>query len=334
VTETLDRRTPAAGRRLRLAGTAISVASLAVVAWWAAHQQPPRLPSTPRELAAMGAAIVNYGITTVLRGERWRRLLVRAGAHPPGVDCQALTAVGFAGNDVLPARAGDVLRVVLMAPRAQTGRRTVIGTLLAERVLDAAVLLTLFGVLAYGVVQGAGSGLGHRRTEVLAALGIVVCALAVVVWFAARRGGAIARAVQYARPMLAATADLRSRFGLAMLGVSVVIWLLEACTWWLCGLAVNLGADPLEALYLVALASMFVLIPAGPGYAGTLDAAVVVGVRAIGGSGRAAFSYLLMLRFVLLVPITLVGMLLLVMRYGGAARMRQRRRWGPANGES
>jgi glycosyltransferase 2 family protein len=322
------------GGRLRLLGAVVSVASLAAVAWWAAHQHAPQLPDTPREVLALLGAIVNYGLTTVVRGERWRRLLVRAGARPPGVDCQALTAVGFAGNNVLPARAGDVMRVVLMAPRAQTGRRTVIGTLLAERVLDAVVLFTLFGVLAYGVVQGAGSGLGHRRTEVLAALGIVLCGLAVFVWFAARRGGAIARGIEYARPMLTATADLRSRFGLGMLALSVVIWLMEAATWWLCGVAVNLGADPLEAVYLVALASLFVLIPAGPGYAGTLDAAVVVGVRAIGGTGRAAFSYLLMLRFVLLVPITLVGLLLFVMRYGGAARMRQRRRLGTANGES
>jgi hypothetical protein len=83
---------------------------------------------------------------------------------------------------------------------------------------------------------------------------------------------------------------------------------------------VGLGADPLEAVYLVALSSLFIFIPAGPGYAGTLDAAVVVGVRAIGGTGRAAISYLLVLRFVLLVPITLVGLLLLVLRYGGAAR--------------
>ena len=60
----------------------------------------------------------------------------------------------------------------------------------------------------------------------------------------------------------------------------------------------------LEGLYLVALASVFALIPSGPGYAGTQDAATVIGIKAIGGTGSTAVSYLVMLRFALLVPIT------------------------------
>ena len=44
------------------------------------------------------------------------------------------------GNNVLPARAGDAFRVVFVpAPRADTGARTVIGTLVAEQLLDMAV---------------------------------------------------------------------------------------------------------------------------------------------------------------------------------------------------
>ncbi len=87
--------------------------------------------------------------------------------------------------------------------------------------------------------------------------------------------------------------------------------------WGSCAAAVNLGAGPLEALYLVALASMFALIPSGPGYAGTQDAAAVIGVKAIGGTSAQAVSYLILVRFVLLVPITLAGLVALAARYGG-----------------
>ena len=82
----------------------------------------------------------------------------------------------------------------------------------------------------------------------------------------------------------------------------------------------------LEGLYLVALASVFALIPSGPGYAGTQDAAAVIGIKAIGGTGATAVSYLVMLRFVLVVPITAVGFVLLVTRYGGLGRGPGRRR--------
>jgi hypothetical protein len=92
--------------------------------------------------------------------------------------------------------------------------------------------------------------------------------------------------------------------------------------WGSCAAALDLGATPLEALYLVALASMFALIPSGPGYAGTQDAAAVIGIKAIGGTSAQAVSYVLLVRFVLFVPITAAGLLALVARYGGIAGLR------------
>jgi uncharacterized membrane protein YbhN (UPF0104 family) len=56
---------------------------------------------------------------------------------------------------------------------------------------------------------------------------------------------------------------------------------------------------------------------------GTFDAAVIFGFKAIGYTGSAAVSYLLLLRFLLFVPITLVGLVVLVARYGGWSRLRQ-----------
>ena len=50
-------------------------------------------------------------------------------------------------------------------------------------------------------------------------------------------------------------------------------------------------------------------MPSGPGYAGTLDAAVIFGVERDRRQRRGgAVSYLLLLRFVLFVPITLAGL--------------------------
>jgi uncharacterized membrane protein YbhN (UPF0104 family) len=102
--------------------------------------------------------------------------------------------------------------------------------------------------------------------------------------------------------------------------MSFAVWAAEAATYLAVSGAVDLSMSPLDALYIVAVASVFVLIPSGPGYIGTLDAAVLFGVKAIGGSSAEAVSYLLMLRFVLLVPITLAGLVLLLARYGGLHR--------------
>ena len=63
-------------------------------------------------------------------------------------------------------------------------------------------------------------------------------------------------------------------------------------------------------------------MPSGPGYAGTVDAATILGIKAVGGSSSAAVSYLILVRFVVFVPITVVGLVVALTRYGGLRRLR------------
>ncbi len=302
-------------------GAVVSVLSLAGVVWWALGQEAPSLPDTGERWAALVGAIALYGVATCVRGERWHALLAHNGARPSRADAYALVAVGYMGNNVLPARAGDAFRVVFMAPRAQTGARTVIGTLVAERLLDIAVLGGAFLVLTFGVVDHAGLPSGSRLRFAAAAV-VVLALLAAVVVLVAHRAGHLARLWAFVAPMIAATARLRGRHGAAMLATTLVVWAIEAGVWWASGEAAGLDLGAVEACYLLALASMFAMIPSGPGYAGTMDAAVIFGARVLDRAPSAALSYLLLLRFVLVVPITLVGLLLLVVRYGGWQRLR------------
>ena len=106
-----------------------------------------------------------------------------------------------------------------------------------------------------------------------------------------------------------------------ILVLTLLVWALEGMVWWLTAEAAGLGIDVIEALYLLALSSMMVLIPAGPGYAGTMDAAVIIGARALKVAGSAAVTYLLLLRFVLMVPIGIVGLIVGIARYGGVQRL-------------
>jgi len=288
------------------------------VVWWALRQEPPDLPSAPGEIAALAGAGLLYALNTVLRGERWHRLLRADGARLSRVDAQALNAIGYAGNNVLPARAGDAIRVVLAAPRAATSKRTVVGTLVAERLLDVAVILLLFVVVGYGLLGEVGG-----RSVWVIALAAGGAALAAAV--ALRLVRSHERLHRFVAPMASATLALRGRHGAALLGITVAIWAVEALVWIAVGRAVGLALSAIEGLYLVALASVFSLIPSGPGYAGTQDAATVVGVRALGGTGATAVAYLLMLRLVIVVPITLLGFLLLAARYGGVRRLRAAR---------
>jgi glycosyltransferase 2 family protein len=294
----------------------VSIFALGAVVWWASKQQAPQLPHTAGEILALIGAIALYGLATVVRSERWQRLLEDEGAQPQRPDTYALTVIGYMGNNVLPARAGDAIRVVLMGPAAKTSRLTVAGTLVAERLLDIAVLLVLFVVVGYGLLGEVGGG----KVEIIVAV-LVAGALAAAIGWRFVRGNERLRG--FVTPLASATLGLRrAHHGLLLLGLTLVIWAIEAGVWMSVGAAVGFGMDPIEGLYLVALASVFSLIPSGPAYAGTQDAAVAIGIKALGGTGATAVAYLLMLRFVIVVPITLAGLILLVARYGGLSRLR------------
>ena len=57
---------------------------------------------------------------------------------------------------MLPARAGDAVRVVPDGAARRHSKRAVVGTLLAERLLDIAVILVLFVVVGYGLLGEVG----------------------------------------------------------------------------------------------------------------------------------------------------------------------------------
>jgi glycosyltransferase 2 family protein len=297
-------------------GIVVSVLALGAVVWWASKQHAPRLPHTTGEILALVGAIALYGVATVVRAERWQRLLEDEGAVPPRADTYALTVIGYMGNNVLPARAGDAIRIVLMGPAAKTSRITVAGTLVAERILDVAVLVVLFVVVGYGLL----GEVGGEKIEIIVAVLVAAAICAGVAWQIVKRNE---RLRGYARQLASSTLGLRrANHGLLLLAMTLLIWAIEAGVWMSVGAAVGFGMDPIEGLYLVALASVFSMIPSGPAYAGTQDAAVAIGIKALGGTGAIAVAYLLMLRFVIVVPITLAGFVLLVARYGGLSRLR------------
>jgi glycosyltransferase 2 family protein len=313
---------PAAPRRrlsrLSLAGLAISVVCVAGVVWWALHQDPPQFPDTPAKWGALAAALALYALATLVRGHRWKSLLAAEGGHPGGTDAHGLNVVGYTGNNLLHARAGDAVRVFLMAPRAAMSKKAVLGTLLAERLLDLVVIVTLFVVVGYFLLGAIGAG--SLEWIVLASAVVAIGGTVGVVLV--RRNE---RLHHVAAPILSSTLQLRGRHGLALLGFTATVWLLEAAVWMSVGAAAGFDMNPIEGCYLVALASVFALIPSGPGYAGTQDAAAITGILALGGTHSQAVTYLILLRFVIVVPITLVGVALLVGRYGGLGRLRATR---------
>jgi len=307
-------------RRFALIQALVSLIALGAVVWWASKQEAPELPSGADGLAWLAAALALYVLATVIRSERWHWILHVTGVETERADCYALTTVGYMGNNVLPARAGEALKVVLMSSRCGASKRTVLGSVLSERILDLTALAAIFIVVVYGVLSS--TVLPNNHPVLITGLGVVfLAACAAALWFM-REHHVIERAREWLRPMAESPRALLSREGIVLLAVTFVLWTCEATVYWTVARSVDVHFSITGALYLVALTNFVAALPAAPGSIGTFDAAVAFGARRLGATGSQAVSYLIMLRFVLYVPITLVGFILLVTRYGGWSRLR------------
>src|SRR4051794_3573133 len=102
-----------------------SVVSLAAVAWWISKQDAPQFPSSPQGWAYLLAAVCTYGLALGVRGFRWHRILRLIHIPHKRADAYRLVLVGYMGNNVLPLRGGELLRVGLLGDRATARRRGV-----------------------------------------------------------------------------------------------------------------------------------------------------------------------------------------------------------------
>src|SRR5689334_12012613 len=90
--------------------------------------------------------------------------------------------VGYLGNDFLPARAGEIMRTVLLGHRTGLNRIFILGTILTERIIDTVAVLALGSgaILALPVLnQFMPSGLSNaiRLTSLVVVLMVSVLLL-------------------------------------------------------------------------------------------------------------------------------------------------------------
>jgi uncharacterized protein (TIRG00374 family) len=129
---------------------------------------------------SLATMIVNLAI----RARRWQYLLEPLGATSFGNAFRA-TAVGFAANSVLPARAGEVIRPYFLARHERMSATGAFATIILERLLDLITVLALLAAFVFVFGQGVATGNPTLFTAVkwAGALASVISLAALVVLF-------------------------------------------------------------------------------------------------------------------------------------------------------
>jgi len=305
----------------RWLGLAVSVVSLAAVVYWMLQQPAPKLPSTAAGFAWLGLSLVMTLIALAMRGWRWHRIMVLAHVPHERTDAMSLTAVAYMGNNVLPARGGEILKIGILGSRTEARRREILGTVLAERLLDAVVLAGLFVILSLGLADSpAGPG-----TAALIGVGLVLGFGAMCLYLYLRRIGRFETFATTIRPVARALRLFAHPSGIPVVGLTVAIWVLEGLNLVVIAESVGLSLSLLDGVLVITLASLAAAIPAAPGFAGTYDWGMILGLKAAGIAAGAASGMLILSRFMYFVPPTVVGLIVLIGRYGGLSTARRLR---------
>jgi uncharacterized protein (TIRG00374 family) len=255
-----------------------------------------------RPLVVLLAAGI-MSITLFLRSFRWRVLLSSQQKVSVPLAFWA-TAAGYLGNNVLPARAGEVVRTLMISRRSGMSKAFVLTTALSERVVDAIALVTISAVVLLTLPTQSG-WLAHAARP-FAMLGLAgAVAIAVLPAFEAFWFRFLARIPLPARlrhpieNILAQVLDgIRSFHDPGRLAkflfFTAVIWLLDGITTVVASSSIGISIALPVAFLLVAGLGLGSALPSTPGYVGIYQIVAVTMLAPFGVSKADAIAYILL----------------------------------------
>jgi uncharacterized protein (TIRG00374 family) len=279
------------------------------------------------DFALLGFCAALATVTIFLRAWRWQILLNADGAVGLRTAFWA-TAAGLFANNLLPARAGELVRTMMISSRSGLDSTYVLATALSERVVDAIVLVVISAVVLLTLPSPPGWLAGAARP-----FGLIGLAGALAIVILPLMGSPARRIID--RLPLPETMRLKvmarvesgmrgigafhSAFRLsAFVGLALIIWGLDATGTVIAGAALGMHIPLPVALLLITGLSVASALPSTPGYVGIYQFVAVTVLTPFGFSRTDAIAFILTTQALMYVVIGLWGSL-------GMLRYRQSR---------
>jgi uncharacterized protein (TIRG00374 family) len=269
-------------------------------------------------LPALLLWLVGYLTRTV----RWRVIL--GGAGPGSLfELFGVLMVGFATNNLLPARLGEVARAYLMRQRTGMRKTFVLASIFLERLFDGLALVAVIMVLS-SLVRLPGWG---REVE-LASMALFVGAaggVAILLYrheLAARIVGLAARQLPRRFASFATSAFGSFIHGLSSMRrpnvvvstslLSLVVWTIEWAAYYSVASAFDLGLSSMDlaaaCAFLLVVVNLGIMLPAAPGYVGTFQFFAVSSLAVWGIPKEPALAVAIVAHLAQYILVTAIGL--------------------------
>jgi uncharacterized protein (TIRG00374 family) len=270
--------------------------------------------------------VIVYFMGVGVRAWRWQYLLKPVKPVPFKESFEIVT-IGYMGNNIFPARLGEVLRAVILKRRENVPISASLATIIVERVFDGVVMLAFvfLNLGALGNIQGSSGFIGSIQSLAVWGAAIFLGVLAafllaamfperskqVITWFSERLVPVRFRQkiLGIAFKFLGGLEALRSpREALMIFVTSVIIWLFETGKYWFVMHAFDFEVSFFALMLMNGIVNLATTIPSAPGYIGTFDAPGIAVLEAFGIPKATAAGYTLVLHVALWFPITALGL--------------------------
>jgi glycosyltransferase 2 family protein len=275
------------------------------------------------DLSKLALAVAILSLSCVMRGLRWRVLLSREKTLPVSTVFWA-TMTGYLGNSYLPARAGEVVRSMLIGQHGGISKSFSLATALTERLVDAVLLVGASGVALAVLATQSTLPLPAEFVRALQGMAIVGALGAVIVFIAPRASGLVQNMIlrlpvsvgiheklgKMAENFLTGASALQNWGRLGMFLVySAAIWTLDTLTGLTTASAFGLSLNAAHVFVLLAALGIASALPSTPGYVGVYQFVAVTVLVPFGLSEGQALAYIIGYQGVNYVVITLWGLI-------------------------
>lgn len=268
-------------------------------------------------------ALMLWLVGYVARTLRWRAIL--AGSSVGSLmGLFGVLMVGFATNNLLPARLGEFARAYLLRRRTGLRKTFVLASIFLERIFDGLALVAVI-VLVSALVDLPNTA---RSLEVGASVLFGGVGIGVIVLL--YRHETVGRVVAFlTRPLPSRIAAFANgAFGSFVHGLSsmrrpkvvastsllsVVVWTIEWAAYMFVVSAFNLGLSPFQlaaaCAFLLVVVNLGIMLPAAPGYVGTFQFFAVSALAVWDVPREAALAVAIVAHLAQYVLVTAIGLL-------------------------
>ncbi len=270
----------------------------------------------------MVPAVGVLGVAIMVRCYRWS-LLMRPVAPMSPWRLFPYAIIGYMANNLLPARAGEVVRAYVLGDREKVSRMGTFGTIAVERLFDGSVLVLML------LISGSIVGFEDPKLRTIAIASSVLFIAAVAAFYILTLSEARAkRVIHYLLRVLPdrfepraehiadqlvlslrSVHDPRSLFLVVLL--SGVAWTVEASAYMVIGAGFDLGVGFGQYTLLLSAANLAIIIPTFFGGTGPFEWAAKLVLVGAGVPDSLASAYSVVAHAVIFVPTTIVGLVLL-----------------------